>query len=349
MLICTNDGFTGADAWSLPASGSDSIMSDAYDAGTEKNTETGSDIIDACQAAGPISLPDDGNGHTDEGGTVQMHPGIVGGHALTGADHGWTNPVLKITAEKLDTVTYTVTLDNLTGGQPLTPPLVVAHTSAISLFTSGTAASAQLQAIAEGGDPAPFLALLAGSPDVYNTATFGGPILPGARASITFDAPVGASFSLVGMLICTNDAIYGVNSVALTSSGIAAQGSPAYDAGTEANTEAAGDLVPPCGAVGPVAFTGGAGHTAESDVVRMHPGITGAGVLTVAGHGWTNPVARIQVTVGAAAPVATPAPPATGTGLARGSHLPVSLLASMAGALLLFGAATAFAAAGRRA
>jgi hypothetical protein len=101
MLICTNDGFTGADSWPLPASGSDSVDANAYDAGTEMNTEDFADIVPPCQGLIGVSSDDDGTGTTNpalaEGAVVAAHPGIQGGTDLTVADHGWTDPVARIT------------------------------------------------------------------------------------------------------------------------------------------------------------------------------------------------------------------------------------------------------------
>ena len=307
MLICTNDGFTGADSWALPVSGSSSLMANAYDAGTEMNTEAGPDIIDACQAAGPVSLPDDGNARPAESGVITMHAGITGSGVLTTDDHGWTDPVATITAQQVPTVSYTVAIDNLTTGQPLTPPVIAAHSASGEIFSAGEAASMELREVAENGNNAPLLASLDASPFVYNAEMLGaGPILPGTRLTATFEAPEGSLISLVAMLICTNDGFTGLASVSL-GTGIDMM-TMAYDAGSEGNTEAAADLVPPCGAIGPVAFTGGGGKSSvENGGITMHAGITGGGVLTAA-HDWDGPVARIQVTSGAAEP-----PPATPT------------------------------------
>ena len=52
MLICTNDGFTGADGLRLPkrVGAAVSATSYAYDAGTEINTEYFGDIVPPCPA-----------------------------------------------------------------------------------------------------------------------------------------------------------------------------------------------------------------------------------------------------------------------------------------------------------
>lgn len=316
MLICTNDGFTGVNALTLPASGSESVESMAYDGGTEENSELSTDIVDPCGAAGPISLPEDGNGRTAEDGTVQPHPGIDGDADLDADEHGWTGAVARVTVEVVETTEWTLAIDNLTGGQPFSPPLVVTHTADADVFTVGEAASEGVRLIAEQGSPAELAAALNASPQVYSVETFGGPILAGASASITIHAPVGARVSVVTMLICTNDGITGLDSQTL-SSGSHGFDANAYDAGTEQNTELSTDIVDPCGAAGPVALPeDGNERPAESGVITMHPGISGDADLSPSEHGWTGPVARIVVSDGSlpeptATATATNVPPTT--------------------------------------
>ncbi len=108
MLICTNDGFTGLDGARLPQHGSRTFFLNGYDAGTENNTEKSADIVDACSALGPVSLAGDPNGNqnaavdTSPHGPIHHHPGILGGGDLTPGEHDWTNPVAKVTVERVD-------------------------------------------------------------------------------------------------------------------------------------------------------------------------------------------------------------------------------------------------------
>ncbi len=306
MLSCTNDGFTGLDSWALPTSGSDSTTGVGYDAGTEPNSELSEDIVDGCGVIGPVSLPADGNAHTDEGGVITVHPGITGVGDLTVMDHGWTDPTIMVTAQVVPTVTYNVAIDNLTSGQLFSPPVIAAHSADGHIYQMGEAASPGLQAVAETGNPSTLLAELNASPYVYNASVLASaPLMPGTRLMATFDAPAGSLISLATMLGCTNDGFAGIDSVAL-GSGIDVY-ADSYDAGTEVNTESAADLTGLCGSAGPVAFDGLGGHVDENGVVMPHPGIQGIGVLTSA-HAWTDPVARIQITTGDVAP-----PPATAT------------------------------------
>ncbi len=142
-------------------------------------------------------------------------------------------------------VTYNVTIENLTSGQPFTPPVVVAHTSGADAFEVGQAASAELQAIAENGNNDPLVALLGGSTAVLDSATGTAPVKPGESATLTVEAPAGSLLSVVFMLICTNDGFSGVDSMTLPASGSETVDANAYDAGTEDNTEVFDNMVPP--------------------------------------------------------------------------------------------------------
>ncbi len=107
MLICTNDGFTGVDAVALPRSGqSVTVYGDAYDAGTEINTEDFADIVPPCPALTGVPSTDPGTGTTNpalaENGVVHHHPGIQGGDDLDPAIHGWSNPVVKVVITRLN-------------------------------------------------------------------------------------------------------------------------------------------------------------------------------------------------------------------------------------------------------
>ena len=208
-----------------------------------------------------------------------------------------------------ENVTYTVTIENLTSGQPFTPPVVVAHSDLLDLFEMGQAASEEVREIAENGNIAPLVALVEGSADVFDSVAGDAPIMPGASATFIIDAPAGSLLSIVSMLICTNDGFTGVDSWALPASGSLTVDSDAYDAGSEQNTEDFADIVPPCqGLIGVMSDDEGTGMSnpalAEDGVITMHAGIQGGTDLTVADHGWTGSVARITVSV--EAPVDAP-------------------------------------------
>jgi Spondin_N len=208
--------------------------------------------------------------------------------------------------------TYEVTIENLTAGQPLTPPVVATHRAATGVFTVGQPASVALKEIAENGNLAPMIAQLGADKHVSDSAAAAAPLVPaglpgsgmfGDSVTLTVTASKGAKFlSFASMLICTNDGFTGVDSLRLpkdVGEAIVVR-SAGYDAGTEINTEDFADIVPPCqGLVGVSSGEPGTGTSnpalAEGGIIHHHPGIAGGADLVPAIHGWTDPVAQITV------------------------------------------------------
>ena len=203
-------------------------------------------------------------------------------------------------------VKFSITITNLTAGQPLSPTALVLHKPSLKLFQVGMPASVELEKIAEGGSPT---ALLEDANN--NTATFitGRPamgIVPGTSATVVLETSVASadaghlSLSALSMLGNTNDGFTGLNSVDLSKLAVGASLSLdtiSYDAGTELNSETAA-TVP-----GPAAK--GEGFNPMRDdtlsVVAMHSGIISKddGLPTSALSNlqrWDNPVARISIT-----------------------------------------------------
>jgi hypothetical protein len=106
MLICTNDGFTGADGMKLPRRVGKSVTmrTNSYDAFTELNTEDYAHMVPPCQALIGDSSGEPGTGVSDpalaEGGVITHHAGVHGGSDLNPELHGWTDPVAKIRVER---------------------------------------------------------------------------------------------------------------------------------------------------------------------------------------------------------------------------------------------------------
>ncbi|CAN5123677.1 spondin domain-containing protein [soil metagenome] len=198
--------------------------------------------------------------------------------------------------------TYEVTIENLTDGQPYTPPFVATHRAATDIFTVGQSASFEIKEIAENGNLGPMLTLLGSDKHVFDTTVAGGPLLFGGSVTLTVTAAKGANFlSFASMLICTNDGFTGVDSLRLPKD-VGEQvvvSSAAYDAGTEINTEDYADIVPPCQSIHGVDVEPGTGASnpalAEGGVIHHHPGIRGGNDLTRMVHGWANPVAEVTV------------------------------------------------------
>ena len=106
MLICTNDGFTGLDSAHLPNRVGEqwTAYTDAYDAGTEVNTEDFTDLVPPCPGLTGVMTDDSGTDSSDpalaENGVVHHHEGIEGDDDLQTGLHGWTDPVGKVTVER---------------------------------------------------------------------------------------------------------------------------------------------------------------------------------------------------------------------------------------------------------
>ncbi len=97
MLAATNDGFYAVRGVRLPKNGTITVYAPAYDAGSEANNETDGDV-----PASPMgNANDDGTNFGDGEGFIHIHNGIQGGADLDPAIHGWLNPVVAITIERL--------------------------------------------------------------------------------------------------------------------------------------------------------------------------------------------------------------------------------------------------------
>ena len=207
-----------------------------------------------------------------------------------------------------------ITVTNLTHGLVFTDPLVAAHDVTGNLFDVGVMASAELQAMAEGGDISGLETILDG---ITATRTSGGGfVMAGASVTVALNtdaAPANTQLSVVAMLLPTNDAFIGLDSVDIpTTAGTYTFYLNAYDAGTEANDElitgggapgVAGIPGDPGGLAGNSATVGVAG-TDSNTTVHIHRGAIGDDNLTGGNsdldntvHRWLNPVARVTVVI----------------------------------------------------
>ncbi|NHZ70079.1 MAG: hypothetical protein GWP18_00380 [Proteobacteria bacterium] len=194
------------------------------------------------------------------------------------------------------TETYLVTVQNLTENQTLTPAVVATHEDDFRLFRRNRPASNGIQQLAENGGVPVLVAELQGEDDVADVGvTSGGPIAPGASASVLVTTGDDADrFSVAAMLICTNDGFASVNSARIPNSGESSRYGRAFDAGTEINTQEFVDLVPPCSGTG--VGTGSSNPAlAENGTVKRHRGITDSGDLSAATHGWNGPAIKVTI------------------------------------------------------
>ena len=186
---------------------------------------------------------------------------------------------------------YAVTVTNLTRGQGMAPPAVIAHNGEFQMFALGKPAADELAPLAEAGNGSPLLEAVSSLPSVYSTALGSGGIAPGASQTIEIETTGRFSeISLGSMLGTTNDGFMAVRNVLAPNRGSVTVMAEAYDAGTEANSENCAFIPgPPCGDFNH-------NPAAPEGYVHVHAGIhIGGGGLTPAMHDWRNPVAQIEI------------------------------------------------------
>jgi len=211
-------------------------------------------------------------------------------------------------------IDFDLEITNLTNSIYFTPFLVAAHPEGNNLFVAGQPASANLQAMAEGGDTAGLEADVTalGATIVANPAAG----IFGPASSVSFnmntDGTANDRLSIVAMLLPTNDAFAGLNAIEIPATpGSYTFNVNAYDAGTEANDElltgggapgAPGMPGDPSGLAG-TGGTGAAGADANPNV-HIHRGSLGdtdatggTSDLDSTVHRWLNPVIRVTITV----------------------------------------------------
>nr|WP_136250756.1 spondin domain-containing protein [Ningiella ruwaisensis] len=192
-------------------------------------------------------------------------------------------------------VTYELTITNLSNAQPLSPVALILHSEG-NLWTVGQSASQALEQMAEGGQTDELRSL-----DIVLAESSGAaPIGPGGSETITvsINDNTQALLSVATMLVNTNDGFTGLNAYSLADLGVGDAISlltRAYDAGTEVNSEAAGTMPGP-------ADNGEGFNVTRDDVdfVALHQGVVSAddglsnSVLNLA-HKFDNPVMRISI------------------------------------------------------
>ncbi|SDX30011.1 Spondin_N [Geodermatophilus africanus] len=187
--------------------------------------------------------------------------------------------------------TWQVAIRNLTppGSQPLSPPVIAVHRPDVHVWQEGQIASHALVAVAEDADNPILVSALSKLPGVSEAfAVEGGPIPPGSTGEYSVRVRPGQRVSIVTMLVNTNDAFTGVDSVELHETPTTVE-AIAYDAGSEVNNERTASIPGPCCGNFFV-------REPEGDVIRPHEGITGRGDLDSATYGWSDPVAEIRFT-----------------------------------------------------
>jgi len=193
-------------------------------------------------------------------------------------------------------VEYELTITNLTpaimagASQPLSPPVIAVHKKRNPIYKLRKRASKELTQLAEDAVNGPLVEWLNNKRGVKYVVEGTGVIHPGQSETINFTASKKARrVSLASMLVNTNDAFAGMNSVKVPKHGSKTVYLWAYDAGTEKNTEAFSDIPGPC-CGNPFV------RVPEHKRIRRHKGIKGTGDLDPATWGWEGPVAKVTIT-----------------------------------------------------
>lgn len=207
-----------------------------------------------------------------------------------------------------------ITVTNLTKALYFTPIITAAHTPETNIFSVATAASPELQAMAEGGDISGLESILTNASANMIANPEGGLLAP--AMSTTYDltnTETNTHLSLGAMILPSNDGFVGVDSWMIpTEAGTYTMYLNAYDAGTEANNElvvegggAPGVAGIPAEPGGNAGMNGTGIATTESNtMVHIHSGTIGDDMseggksdLDNRIHRWLNPVAKLTVIV----------------------------------------------------
>lgn len=206
-----------------------------------------------------------------------------------------------------------ITVTNLTQGLYFTPILTSAHASDNHIFMAGTTATAELQAMAEGGDISGLVSILSNADANTSENPAGGLLAPSMSTTYTLtNDSANTHLSMTAMILPSNDGFVGLDGWEIPAeAGTYTIMLNAYDAGTEANNE----LVNGGGAVGvlgiPAAPGGDSGtngmgvtDTESNTMIHIHRGSLGDDVmdggksdLNNSIHRWLNPVAKLTITI----------------------------------------------------
>jgi len=200
-----------------------------------------------------------------------------------------------------------ITVTNLTHGIFFTPVITAAHTSDSNIFMSGTSATPELKAMAEGGMIDGLDMILGNAGANINKNPAEGLLAPAMSAS--FDLTNGETnthLSLAAMILPSNDGFVGLDSWKIpTEAGTYTVFLNAYDAGTEANDELRTSMPVPPPLEELVGKNGTGITTTESnETVHIHRGSlgddnleSGKSDINNSVQRWLNPVAKLTITV----------------------------------------------------
>lgn len=192
---------------------------------------------------------------------------------------------------------FEIILENMTpatgpgASQPFSPPVMTAHTPFYHIFKNNHYASNELAQLAEDAVNPPMIDLLNNSRFAFEVVEgTTGPIFPGESGKFIIKTKLPfIKFSLVSMLVNTNDGFTGIDAAKLPFRGSRTYYLSAYDAGTEVNTELESNIPGPC-CGSPLV------RVPSHDKIKYHTGILGNGDLDPAVYGWSRNVAKLIIT-----------------------------------------------------
>jgi hypothetical protein len=192
---------------------------------------------------------------------------------------------------------FEIKFENLTpetgpgASQPLSPPVIAAHTPLYHVFETYKKASSELGQVAEDAVNGPLVNMLQNSEHVYSVVEGSeGPIFPNASQTYTIMTKIPfVRLSLVSMLVNTNDGFAGIDGIRLPFRGTKVVYLYAYDAGTERNTELTDHIPGPC-CGNPLV------RVPTNEFIKVHEGIKGNGDLDPQVYGWSGYVAKLTIT-----------------------------------------------------
>lgn len=196
---------------------------------------------------------------------------------------------------------YQITITNLTKGQIFSPPVLATHKSSIAFFAAGSPASDELIEVAENGNGVPLADFLNALPQVFEAVAETQPILPpmDPYESVTFTISSRGHFdrfSMVSMLVNTNDAFLAIDNVMLPRGRRSSRTyyATAYDAGSENNNQECAFVPgPACTDVDP---GNDRDEPGAEGYVYVHNGMHEIGDLAPTEYDWRNPVAKVVIT-----------------------------------------------------
>jgi len=214
---------------------------------------------------------------------------------LAGCNHN-DDKDITVTPTEPVVYSYTVKVTNLTQAQPMSPITLMLHNEG-NFWQIGSRANLALEKLAESGDNSELL-----NDNIILASQSASGVLPAGESEILrldIKDNIAIKFSLVTMLVNTNDAFTGIN--AMDISQLAKDESistftVSYDAGTEKNTELITSIP------GPAA--GGEGFNSERDdvdFVAMHAGIVSQNdglmqSVLIQAHRFDNPTLKVTIT-----------------------------------------------------